>query len=623
MIYRYRPVLRGMEMHRIRLPVSVSITTMCALVLGLFITALLFLAVRSLEHDKTDIEFQRQANFRIAAVKQGLDDAEQVLRVINQSFVAFGVMSREQFHIITQPMLDRYPYIQKIAFRRAVSAVERPAFEARMRAQYPDFVIKESVNGKIVPVSTKKSYWVVEYVEPIKENEALFGLDTSSISSQTDAMERSLETGKPSATEPFRLIQQNEGKRGVVLLLPVYRNNAGSADIGSRPGVLIGDTAVALRASDLIAKILEPTEMTNGSSIDINVYGNSSLRDDDLVFRRGHAPAAPASSGLAQWLFYDQPAAISQTLWIADKPWHMAVSAQPVWFTKHNSGSPLMLAAGVLLSLLAAAYLQTLASRSQRIQRLVDERTAELKLANKYLSEDIAARKQAEEALKKSQRLLRKLTAHQQQIKENERKRIAREIHDELGQNLLALRIDVSMLHARTAGHPRLNERVDAALNQIDITMKAMRSIINDLRPAVLDLGLHAAIEWQMQEFQRRSGIKCELKIDHEECDLDDYRATALFRILQESLTNVLRHAQASQVQIVLRKNGANFCMNIEDNGHGFVRGNRRKANSFGLVGIKERITALGGAFSINSDPSRGTALMISIPVAVRSGGID
>ncbi|HEY8609326.1 MAG TPA: PAS domain S-box protein [Noviherbaspirillum sp.] len=228
---------------------------------------------------------------------------------------------------------------------------------------------------------------------------------------------------------------------------------------------------------------------------------------------------------------------------------------------------------------------------------------------------DITERKKVEEALRHSRQLLRHLVSYQEKVREDERKRIAREIHDDLGQNLLALRIDVSMLHTRTLqSHPKLNARVQVALDHIDATIKAVRAAINNLRPAVLDLGLGAAIEWQVQDFKRRSGIACELQMD-DDFSLDDNRATALFRILQESLNNVLRHARASQVRISLHREGAQLFMQICDNGVGIYPACRRKANSFGLVGIEERISALGGGLSIDGDKVKGTTLTVSMPL--------
>jgi PAS domain S-box-containing protein len=232
---------------------------------------------------------------------------------------------------------------------------------------------------------------------------------------------------------------------------------------------------------------------------------------------------------------------------------------------------------------------------------------------------DVTERKHTVEALKRSQELLRELTAHQDRVKEDERKRIAREIHDELGQTLLALRIDVSMLDARTGrSHPRLNEKVRGALNHIDATVKTIRTIINNLRPAVLDLGLTAAIEWQVAEFRRRTGIACELHMDDKEFAVDDMCATSLFRILQESLTNVIRHANATHVAIELHQENNRLVMKITDNGIGIYPENRKAANSFGLVGVEERINALNGEFVITSAPGKGTTLTIYIPLESR-----
>lgn len=244
--------------------------------------------------------------------------------------------------------------------------------------------------------------------------------------------------------------------------------------------------------------------------------------------------------------------------------------------------------------------------------------TAQLHSMIRQLEHEVAERKRTEEALQKSREQLRLLATYQEQVKEDERKRIAREIHDELGQNLMALRIDVSLLQVRTSqSHPLLNDKVRSALQQIDASIKAVRAIINNLRPSVLDLGLSAAIEWQVNEFERRTGISCKLAIEGEQADadLDDKRATALFRILQESLANVARHAQASLVHVSLQRHDQRFRMEIADNGVGLFPGCRRKPNSFGLLGIGERIAALAGEFIVDSIPGKGTVLRISIPV--------
>jgi PAS domain S-box-containing protein len=216
------------------------------------------------------------------------------------------------------------------------------------------------------------------------------------------------------------------------------------------------------------------------------------------------------------------------------------------------------------------------------------------------------------------QESLRQLAAHLETVKEAERKRIAREIHDEMGQNLLALRIDVSMLHARTAhAHPRLHKKVETVLANVDHTIKSVRAVINNLRPGVLDLGLFASIQWQVQEFSRRNNIVYKLMANADDIDggLSEEQTIALFRILQESLTNVARHAKASKVEITLQRDADRIWMTIADDGVGIYPGERRKSNSFGLIGMRERIAALGGELHIDSASGAGTVLTLSIPL--------
>ena len=226
---------------------------------------------------------------------------------------------------------------------------------------------------------------------------------------------------------------------------------------------------------------------------------------------------------------------------------------------------------------------------------------------------DIGESRRAAQLLEQSYARLRLLSDHQQNIKEDERKRIARDMHDDLGQNLMVLKMDVGVLAARTAGaHPRLHRRAAIVLGNIDATIRAVKAIMNDLRPATLELGLYPALEWQVMQFQRMSGIACTLGPDSG-FELDEGRTLAVFRILQEALTNVARHAEASRVEIELSQDARGFAMRVQDNGKGLQPGDRKKANSFGLMGIRERIHALGGELTITSSPGQGTLLSIFI----------
>lgn len=248
------------------------------------------------------------------------------------------------------------------------------------------------------------------------------------------------------------------------------------------------------------------------------------------------------------------------------------------------------------------------------LEDTISERTAELVKVNERLNSEIAERAQTQDALLQSQEQLRELVEHQERIREDERKRIAREIHDELGQHLLVLRIDVSLLKNLQNAQPKLESRVDAILQHIDSTMKSVRAIINNLRPAVLDLGLVASLEWQAKDFQRRNQIACEFIAEEENLLLDDSRATVLFRVLQEALTNVVRHAKANQVKIELYREDLNLVLKVADNGIGMPKIRNRKHKSFGLAGIRERIGMLGGEFGITTGDS-GTMLTFSIPL--------
>ncbi len=229
---------------------------------------------------------------------------------------------------------------------------------------------------------------------------------------------------------------------------------------------------------------------------------------------------------------------------------------------------------------------------------------------------DITPLKVKEAELTQSRQQLRELSAHLDRVREEERRHLAREIHDELGQKLTALRFEVALLGTGTEPlPPGLSGAVASLLEQIDDTIKAARAIASDLRPAVLDLGLVAAIEWQVQEFRRRTGIACTLKLGDEHITLDNERATAVFRIVQESLTNIFRHAGASKVQLTMGLNRDMLQVQVTDNGGGMSKEALKKARSFGIAGMRERALLLGGEMEISSRPGRGTKLNVTIPL--------
>ena len=226
-------------------------------------------------------------------------------------------------------------------------------------------------------------------------------------------------------------------------------------------------------------------------------------------------------------------------------------------------------------------------------------------------------RRRAEEQLQQSQDRLRSLTARLESVREDERIRIAREIHDELGQALTGVKLELSLLRDQMPeGRPALLATLESISKLVDTTIQSVRRIATELRPVVLDqLGLIPAIEWQAREFQSRAGIQCTLDIYLRSVSLSQVGSTAMFRIFQEILTNVARHARASAVNITLQEQAGTLVLEVRDNGRGVSDAELADPKSLGLVGMRERALLLGGETTINGTPGKGTTVKVRIPL--------
>jgi PAS domain S-box-containing protein len=233
---------------------------------------------------------------------------------------------------------------------------------------------------------------------------------------------------------------------------------------------------------------------------------------------------------------------------------------------------------------------------------------------------DITDRRQAEKELHRSRELLRMLSQHLQTIKEKESKRIAREIHDELGQQLTALKMDLSWIASKVEPDDedakRFLLKINAMSSLVDKTIQAVQKISAELRPGLLDdLGLVPALEWLAQEFENQTNVQCRLQLHCEMVDLDPDCSTAIFRISQEALTNVYRHAKATKVTISLQEDMDDLVLKIKDNGKGISADEVFGSTSLGLLGMRERVRSFGGAVNITGEPKKGTTLMVTLPV--------
>jgi len=259
------------------------------------------------------------------------------------------------------------------------------------------------------------------------------------------------------------------------------------------------------------------------------------------------------------------------------------------------------------------------------LTRQGEQRWAEIKAITRQLEDgayvwdgivwDITESKRIELELAASREQLRELSAHLESVREEEKARIAREVHDELGQMLTVLKLETSMCELAYAQlDPGLNERLNSMKRLIAQLFQLVRDVATALRPPILDAGIASAIEWQARRFEARTQIPCLVQVPDNLPPLSDAKAIGLFRILQEALTNVMRHAQAHTVELTLTLEGADLCLTVSDDGVGFVAAAGRPT-SFGLVGMRERVLIMGGQLSLDSAPGEGTTLSVRVPL--------
>ena len=244
----------------------------------------------------------------------------------------------------------------------------------------------------------------------------------------------------------------------------------------------------------------------------------------------------------------------------------------------------------------------------------------ELYNKNAVLIREIAERRRVEEHLRKSEENLRALAARLQSVREEEWTRIAREIHDELGQSMTGLKMDLTWVANRLSGDRRvLAKRMKSMFGLIDGTIQSVRKIASGLRPEILDqLGLAAAVSSHAGDFRKRTGIRCKLSLPSDTLMLDHERSTAAFRIFQELLTNVARHANATRVDVAMRVDSGALVLTVEDNGKGIAEPAIDDPKSLGLLGMRERVLPFGGAIEIAGVRDKGTQVRVCIPLGLK-----
>jgi signal transduction histidine kinase len=551
----------------------------------------------AIEQDAND-RFTTMAHNAQATLNGRVKSYADVLRGTASLFATTPTVTREQFHRYVKglELETEFPGIETVNFARQIKDAERPAFESEMRAQLPEANV-DPATFRIFPPGRRDEYTVLTYIEPRDPWTNRYGMDLQARATVALTLANSRDTGEPS-TSGTRVKLHATGS-GLAMRMPVYRPDRPLATVADRRNAYLGSVGIGFGVDRLVHGVLDG--MPQGMHLIV-----TGMSPDEQ-------PGGPRGA-YRRMVFFDNMAGkrvaaephfeLQLPIGVRNRDW-VAMFSMPK--SKLNSDldnwlpSAAMLVGALGTFLLFTLY-QTLSSSREHAMALAREMTQELRAS--------------EARLQQTNERLRRLAAHAENIKEGERKRIAREIHDDLGQNLLALRIEADQLAARTAHHhPRLHARARMTRDQIDATIRSVRQIINDLRPNVLDLGLGAAVDWQIAEFRQRTGVNCELIQDKDEIPVSDRCATALFRILQESLTNITRHAFASHVRVELSCKTDHVAMSVTDNGVGIPAGGRQKSGSFGLVGVEERVKILGGTFEVGNAAGGGTRVQVTIPV--------
>ena len=563
--------------------------------LSLGVGVLLYGATAKSLDSEVSTRFRNHARSSQYMIASAIKAYTGVLRGTASYFQSADTISREGFHryVTGLDLPGNFPAIISINYAQYVPAGERVAFEQRLHIRGRDD------GGPALPPARPvqdADAAIITLMEPMAGLEEKFGVDIAARPAVARALERGRDTGMLTASGVPIGFDANDRDAVLAMRMPVYHPNMPLATTEQRRVAYAGSVGVGFSVYRLVLGALEEMPVRNARLTLQDIGDQESDGSHTLLF--DSTELGMAGPGGHDTLSYILPIDFNGRVWRAE-----FTAPKQALYSRVDMFLPwLALLTGFGGSMLIYALFHTLSSSRLRAIRMAKSMTKELR--------------DSQAKLQLSHHKLRRLAAHADQIKEEERRRIAREIHDDLGQNLLALRIEADVLATRTQHrHQRLHARARWTLEQIDHTIRSVRQIINDLRPNVLDLGLGAAVEWQIAQFQQRSGIVCEFSESGGDEGIDDHCATAYFRILQESLSNVQQHANASLVKVELRRESGKLSMTICDNGVGLHARSRNKFGSFGLVGIEERINLLGGTCSIDSTPGNGTQVRVTVPL--------
>jgi signal transduction histidine kinase len=560
----------------------------------------LFSYVRSDVERDAQLRFERQAADAKHIIERRLHAYVSVTQGLKALFGAHDMVSRAEFrrYVASLNLDQNYPGFEVLNYARHLRRGERAGFEAAVRADtsvdprgYPAFAIK--------PAGERDEYHVLVYIEPMKGNEFGFGLDLAG--ERARVIHRQRDSGE--ITSSGRLVKA--GTNGYVALamrLPVYRYGAPTDTVEQRRAAFIGTVGAGFNVPNLMAGVLDHTTMTSMRYrlFDAGAVGESRTAKPSLLYDSAQAaPGAPRD----EYAIAGQGPIFEAVLplELASRNWELHFSAPVSAFLKRTDGElPLIvLIGGLLSSLLLFAVVYSFSSARERAVTLaaeISEQSVQAQRANAVQIRD----------------LLRRLVFAQ----ETERRRFSADLHDLVGQSLTVLGMGIETLRGLVAGSApkKADVTFDEMAKLLKETMGSVRDVMADLRPPLLDdYGLYAAIEWHTRQMATRTGLRVEVGGARLEPRPPAEVEVALFRIAQEALTNIVKHADATQARVSLARDAGRVRLVVEDDGRGMApAANDADAVGWGMAVMRERAAAVGGAMRVESS-GQGTRIVVEV----------
>lgn len=590
------------------------------LIVGISASIIFFTVVQDAVENVARLRFERQASDAKAVIEHRINFYADVLYGLKALFAGQSPVSRLQFHRFVESLdlKNRYPGFDLVNYAAYVPAGNKKRFEEAVRHDtsldpkgYPRFSIK--------PPGERAEYYVMAYIEPMAGFEFAFGLDLGANPNAADpeslvvALRSARDSGQlTSSGVPLRIKTASKEYTGLAIRLAVYRSGMPLRTVQERRAAYIGSVGAGLIVENLMKDVVNEQTMRYmrfklydaGSAIDGSERNPASkawlLFDSDQLTRASsaHSAADDPDSVFAHVL----PVEVGGRIWEV----HFSAPKEAIIGQVDALLPWIILAGGLLSSALLSGMFYSLASSRSRAVEIANEITKDLR--------------ESEDELRYSAEQLQAMSRRLVDIQESDRRQFSRELHDRVGQNLTALSISVDILKTQLPGNGNeaFRSRLDDAAALLESTAGSIENVMSDLRPPMLDdYGLLPALQWYANEFSSRTGIQVNVDGDERIERQTQASEIALFRIAQEALNNVAKHAHARRVHITLEHSGTEFIMSVLDDGVGFdalsISGSSRRPG-LGMVTMRERTQAVGGRFEIGAASGRGTRVVVRIP---------